>query len=141
MVFCLYLYIGTLSDDNCYPYIGIAEASNSHLLIAQDHIKLVAEEHAYFSAEDYLLTSRTIDLDLISIDQLVYDCIRQEDYETITWFEQEKCATIAYFHWSTRRYSQRHIIEHHTDLIATELINHLYPIMQKLLNEVMIIKD
>ncbi len=141
MVFHLYLHIGTLTDDNCYPYIGIAEASNSHIHIAQDHIKLVAEDHSYFSQEEYVLTSRTIDLDLIRIDQLVYDCIRQEDYETITWFEQEKCVTIAYFHWSTRRYSQRHIIENHSDLIAIELINHLYPMMQRLLYEVMVIKD
>ena len=136
MVFSLYLQIDAKQDENCYSYIGIAEESNIHIHIAADHIKLLTEDRSFYTPENYLPTSRSIQLDLAYIDNLIHDFIRQDDYELITWLEQKKSMTISYYQWPEGRLTQRHIFEEYCDEFAAGLINELYPIMEQVMNEV-----
>lgn len=139
MIFRLHLLINTVPGDSRYPYIGIADESNSHIHISREHINLLTENVSDYNENDYFLTSRSVELDLSFIDKLVHDFIQQDDYELVTWLEEKKSMIISYYSWPEGRYTERHIFETHRDEVTGQLIDNLYPMMERLLAETLII--
>ncbi len=124
------LYFLPLTDTHPrYPYVGISGETKRVLFIAEEQVHLLDPEDILFFPEDYQLTSRTVTLDLSSLDQWVKEYTGQTDYRLLTRFTEEKHITLTYHSPVNEGPKDYDIYIGYPEPRAEALVEKIYPLM------------
>jgi hypothetical protein len=112
-----------------YPYVGTSAETNRILLICDEHIYLLPKEESAYFENEYLPTSRFIELDLPLIDQLVQNYTGQQEYWLLTRFGTRKHLTLTYHSPTNEGPKNYDIFATYPDERARQLVKDIYPMM------------
>lgn len=135
MRFQLYLLI-EWEDINRYPYVGIAEGSDLTMQISNEQISIVDRHGSAFFEQDYLPTSRWIDLDTEHLNRLVHDYIGPFEYDLLVHFNEEKHMVLTYHSPTNEAPKSYDIFDGYPEPRARKLVDELYPVFLAVREEV-----
>ncbi len=127
MTFKLYLLIN--SGLHPYPYAGISDQSDRIVYINDDMIHIVRRDEAGFREKDYLLTSRSFELDMDMIDEMIDNYPGEYTYSLVTRFGPYKHLTLTYYSMFCEQVKSYEIFEDYPEA-AHQFVEMVYPIME-----------
>ncbi len=128
MIFQLNLLINTQGEAR-YPYVGTSTETNRILLICDEHIYLLPKEESIYLENEYLFTSRFIELDLHLIDHLILNYTGQQEYWLLTRFGSRKHLTLTYHSPTNEGPKNYDVFASYPDERARQLVKDIYPMM------------
>ncbi len=133
MTFQLYLHIN--SGPSFYPYAGISNQSDRIVYISDDMIHIVRRDESGFREKDYLLTSRSFELDMDIIDEMIDNYPGEYTYSLVTRFGPYKHLTLTYYSMFCEQVKSYEIFEDYP-AAAHQFVEYVYPVMQHVKEEV-----
>ena len=128
----------SINPDNsaAYPYVGIAAETDRILNIAATGVEIISKAESAFFEEDYLPTSRSVDLDMDRIDALVHTYIGPFDYRILVYFNEHKHIVLTYHSPTNEAPKDYDIFDGYPEPRARQLVDTLYPIFLSIRDEV-----
>lgn len=135
MKFDLYL-LHNPDSPHGYPYVAVNVASPRIVNICEEHIRIMDGADTLFFEEDYLPTSRSVEIDMELIDTLVNAYTGQQEYNIIVRFNEEKHITLTYHSPTNEGPKDYDIFTGYPEARARKLVEDLYPVMLGVREEV-----
>ncbi len=133
MRFQLYLLIN--SGPQYYPYAAISEQSDRIVYIGDDMIHIIRRDESGFREKDYLLTSRSFDLNMDLIDEMIDNYPDEYTYSLVTRFGPYKHLTLTYYSMFCEQVKSYELFEDYP-VAAHDFVEYVYPIMEQVREEV-----
>ena len=131
VLFQLYLLINPDAPVR-YPYMAISKETHRIIFISEEQVNILDPSDILFFETDYLPVARSMEFDLALLDSLVKNYIGPLDYNILTRFNEEKHITLTYHSPTNEGPKDYDIYSGYPNERALQLIDAVYPMMQKL---------
>lgn len=123
-----------------YPYVAVSEQTDRLINISTDRIEILKREDAAYFEEDYMSTSRCLEVDLAEIDRLVKDYIGPFEFRMLVNLNEHKHMVLTYHSPTNEAPKDYDIFDGYPEKRARDLVDTLFPVFVKMRDEAEIIE-